>query len=897
MKPRASSASDRHHSLPAEHLDCHPHLPILILILAPFLGHAVSWLTGLSSNPIWTESGTVTGIGPSIIFALDFSDPNVGWTNQALGHLAAQDWLHLIIPWWNPYSGIGLPLAGEMQPAALFLPFVLLLSFQSGIIWLELSLQIFAGIATFALLRRLALGRLSALVGGLLFGFSGTFAWVPGETILNVIPFLPLLLHGIEDARDPARQRRAVVLVALGIGGSILAGFPETAYIDGLLALLWAFMRLFQAPDRPRFVTSIALGGGAGLLIAMPQIVAFFDFTMASNVFHTHRFGNDYVNYRAFAVTVLPYVFGPLGMGAASPLLLDVSGSTGGYVGLLLVLFGAAGFASRRDRRLMLLLAVWLALCIGKTFGFPPIMALVNQVPLMRNVVFSRYSSPSWELALIIPACFAIDNLRTMNVRPVRALIVTLAVLALALWFASPWAAVWRWHAAYRHIMIFWLVRALGFELAALGLVVVVWLASTGEIRRWCLSAVIVLNAMLLFIVPQLSGHRPGTIDRPGLQYLKSHLGLQRFFTLGPIDPNYGAYFKIAGLNHMYLPVAADWVDFIRHHLINNPQFGNGDIFFAPYQPASLGRAADDIEMFQQNYRYLGVRYIVTDRDTSLSPLIKLPSSLGRATAQALYPGQSITMHGVAPPGFATMPPISQLAINQGNYDDTATGLLSATLCSNGICATGSGDLRNSLDNVPFAITLAGQVPLKPGAAYTVTIAHRSGTSPDAIWLYRDRAASTGLGINHTLSGRSPKIAFSVSPDRALFRKVYTDQMMTIWRLPGAQPYYTTAGAACRINRPRRNAAVIDCPAAATLVRRVLFMRGWHATDNATPVAINLQHSVVQSINLHAGRNRVRFRFTPPYAGFAWIAFWLGVLIVLWQGLGRWIMHKGPSAI
>ncbi|SIQ28667.1 glycosyltransferase family protein [Acidiphilium rubrum] len=896
MKSRAAPRLDRARSLPAEHLDRYPRVPILILILAPFLGHAASWLTGLSSNPIWTESGAVTGIGRSIIFALDFSDPNVGWTNQALGHLAAQDWLHFIIPWWNPYSGIGLPLAGEMQPAALFLPFVLLLSFQSGIICLEISLQIFAGIATFALLRRLELGRLSALAGGLLFAFSGTFAWVPGETILNVMPFLPLLLHGIEDARDPAHQRRAIVLVGLGIGGSILAGFPETAYIDGVLALLWAVVRAFQVPDLRRFIGSITLGGVAGLLIASPQIIAFFDFSMASGVFATHQFGTDYINYRGFAVTVLPYVYGPLGMGAASPLLLDVSASTGGYVGLLLVLFGAAGFASRRDRPLVALLAVWIVLSLGKTFGFPPIMALVNAVPLMKNVVFSRYSSPSWELALIIPASFAIDDLRSNRVKPLIPLIVTLAILGLAIDLASPWAAAWHWHAAYRGVMVFWLVRALGFELIALGLVVIVWLVLRGECRRWCLAGLIVVNAMLLFIVPQLSGHQPGTLDRRGIDYLKSHLGLHRYYTLGPLDPNYSAYFRLPSLNHIYLPVAANWVHFVRHHLIDNPSFGNGDIFFAPFRPFSIGGAAHDIEHFQRDYRYLGVRYVLTGPDAALSPSMTYPAPHGRATALPLYPGQSVTVRGIAPPGLAAMPPISQIGVNQGNYDNTATGTMAMRLCSNGLCGIGSADLRRSHDNMPFTVPLAPAIPLQPGAAFTLEIDHISGTSPDAIWLYPASHSHLTTATAGTILHRSPEIAFSVRPDQALFRKVYTDKLMTIWRLAGAKPFYTTTGAACRIGAHSVNGAIIDCPAAATLIRRELFMAGWHATDNGAPVAIHVHHAVVQSIALHAGRNIVRFRFTPPYAGFAWLGFWLGALVLMWQMVGRWISPKGRHA-
>ena len=77
-----------------------------------------------------TSSGWLTGY-PHI-------DGDIAYTTQALGHLAAVDWLRGVVPWWNPYSGIGLPLAGEYQPAALFPP-TLLMALPNGSIQSELK--------------------------------------------------------------------------------------------------------------------------------------------------------------------------------------------------------------------------------------------------------------------------------------------------------------------------------------------------------------------------------------------------------------------------------------------------------------------------------------------------------------------------------------------------------------------------------------------------------------------------------------------------------------------------------------------------------------------------------------------------------------------------------------
>ncbi|MGH9581561.1 MAG: hypothetical protein ACRD4O_01325, partial [Bryobacteraceae bacterium] len=192
-----------------EWLDAHRWLAFALLASIPFLVILPLWIYHLSADPIWFFSGVVKNVRPGVNPAgLPFGDPNVGWTSEALGHLAAWQWLHGKVPWWNPYSGIGLPLAGEMQPGAFFLPFILLLLLHSGFVWLRVSMQLVAGFSTFALLRELSLGRLAALVGSILFELNGTFAFTPGpDSVFCAAAFLPLLLLGIEQVSKRERER------------------------------------------------------------------------------------------------------------------------------------------------------------------------------------------------------------------------------------------------------------------------------------------------------------------------------------------------------------------------------------------------------------------------------------------------------------------------------------------------------------------------------------------------------------------------------------------------------------------------------------------------------------------------------------------------------------------
>ena len=161
----------------------------------PFAVQVPFWLLGLSTDPIWFYSSIISGT--HLVPGSPFLDPNAGFTSEALGHLVAWDWVHGVIPWWNPYTGIGVPLAGELQPGAFFLPFNLLLLLKEGVLWQRIAMQIIAGLATYALLRELGLSRLAAFLGGALFAVNGVIAWTPGPAAVYCsIAFSSVLAMG-----------------------------------------------------------------------------------------------------------------------------------------------------------------------------------------------------------------------------------------------------------------------------------------------------------------------------------------------------------------------------------------------------------------------------------------------------------------------------------------------------------------------------------------------------------------------------------------------------------------------------------------------------------------------------------------------------------------------------
>ena len=281
-----------------------PFVVALPLLLGVRHASALLLFSGLAQDVV---PGPLGGSQPTI-------DPNMGFTSQALGVRAVLDLVHGQLPWWNPFEGVGVPLAGEMQSAALF-PLTLLLGLPGGQLVEHVLFQVMAGLFTYAVLRRLGLLVWPAFAGGACFAFNGVFAWL-GNAVVNPVAFLPMLLLGLEDAAARARLGRAggVAWIAAGIALSLYAGFPEVAYLDGLLALVWAVLRAATLPSgRLVFLGTVAAGGLAGVLLAAPVLVAFADYLPLAEVgMHQAGTGADYphIEPRYLVLVALPYLLG-----------------------------------------------------------------------------------------------------------------------------------------------------------------------------------------------------------------------------------------------------------------------------------------------------------------------------------------------------------------------------------------------------------------------------------------------------------------------------------------------------------------------------------------------------------------------------------------------------------
>ncbi len=578
----------------------------LAAALVVFLVHGIDLSGWLSSNPIYFCSGLghfTPGILPGYPGWVDFQ---AGATTQAIGRLNADSWLHGVVPWWNPYVGVGLPLAAGMQSAAFFLPFVLLLHFTSGVLLLKVALQLMAGQAMLAFLRHLKCGLAASFAGAVLWELNGSFAWFSDAPIFP-IAFLPLLLLGIERAADAAscRQKGRWRLVAVSLLLMEVAGFPETAYLSGLLALAWAVARWAGlAGARAAFARKVIGGGLVSLLVAAPCLWPFAHYLQYGYV-GLRDSGHRGLLPGNFAMAVLPYVFGPLHYGQQHVLWFHM----GGYVGLGPIVLALAGFAgrARRNAGMRWLLAAWIVAAVAKSATMPGVTELINLIPAMQQIMVSRYVAPTLSFAVIVLAALAVDDM-CRQAWPRPRLAVTIGAFGGAL------------------IAGVALVLA-GPQLAELGAAggSPVWAAASGIAGLAILAAFILLGALpqpsrarvaagiliaeacALFIVPLLSGSRDTTLELGPVDFLAKHLGESRYFSVGPAAPNYGSYFRLASVNHNQLPIAELWAEYSRDTL--NPT-SSPDVFNGVSESAA--REVAWFVAHPERFAAVGVKYVLT---------------------------------------------------------------------------------------------------------------------------------------------------------------------------------------------------------------------------------------------------------------------------------------------
>lgn len=575
-------------------------LAVLSLIVLPLLVKAPLLAGVLVADPAASYAGLAAS--PKLVMAGQAAtiDPNVAFTSHALGMYAARIIAAGGSPWWNPFEGIGTPLAGEMQSAALFPPTLLLL-LPRGQVLEHVLFQVISGVTTFTLLRRLRVGIAGAWTAAAIFEFNGVYAWL-ANAVINPVCFLPVVLLGVEQVRMGA-DRWGGLLIAGGVAASIYAGFPEVAYLNSLLIAAWSICRacLLKSDERPKFLISTGVSAVAGVFLAGPLLVAFFDFVPAAYIgSHGDALARLHLLPQFGVAMIVPYFFGNIYGGN-----MAFWANVGGYAGASLTALAIAGALGRSERALRVMLAAWVVITLAVSFGVQPILNLFHLLPLTREAALYRYLDASWIFAACVLAGMGVDDVWARGGRNLRvgvmitaALTAGLVALAVALG-ERPGLSITTLDSAVVQLLAVLALAAASIRrwFAPSGRVAIIALAASGE-------------AIALFAAPLAANPYRAEMDLRGVEFLRSHLGLQRFVSLGPIAANYGAFFELAEVNHNDLPVPQIWTDYARRRL--DPRI----------DPTVLNPVSSESLLARlPAWAAVGTRYIVTPADKPLSQL------------------------------------------------------------------------------------------------------------------------------------------------------------------------------------------------------------------------------------------------------------------------------------
>ncbi len=558
----------------------------------------ISWTAGISHHLCRITCGR-----PAI-------DPNVGFVTQTLGHQAAMDILHGHFPWWNYFQGLGQPLAGEMQASALF-PLTLLFALPSGLVWFHIVLEVIAGISTYFLARRLSLPIFFATVAGMLFALNGTYAWL-GNSVLNPVAFLPMLVLGIEMILDSSSSssKRGWYIAAIALALSLYAGFPEVAYMDGLFGGAWAIVRLFNVPrlQRPRALRRLGLGGVMGVILALPVLIPFDDYLKVGFIGgHTAAVdGALRLPPESLATFFDPYVFGTI---FSNTVVDSMWGEIGGYFGAGIFVLALVGLFGTKLRPLRIFLAVWTALGLAGAFDFLGAKFLWNLIPLVNASSYPRYIMPSCELAVVLLAGFGLWDF-TLSTRAKRLFTTAGIFMVLVLLWCVNEARPYNKGVVFGSSKIHIVYVGLQF----LPFIAVVLLLILGRLHRfrWApfvIAVVIIGESLLYFFVPTAESPKQITIDYAPITYLQTNQGQYRFLDFAVLYPNWGTYFGINEFSDIDLPFPRAFKNLLEDQL--DPGLTPGNQFVVKGGMIGVKHLEYELANHFQAYENASVKYLL----------------------------------------------------------------------------------------------------------------------------------------------------------------------------------------------------------------------------------------------------------------------------------------------
>lgn len=313
----------------------------------------------------------------------------------------AEQWHKFVLPLWNPLSGCGMPLVGDIQ-ATIFSPVRLFLALFPSVRAYNLILvsEVFiAGFAVFILARLLQVSRLSALFAAIAYCFCPYFLYYFELVSGTSLPFLPVLCASFVYSARFGRRLPALLVPSLFTAGYILSGHPESSlYAVAIASSLFFCIRIRDSNVKAvKAFVELSIVAVFSFCFAAPALLPFVEFLKCGD---SYKYG---VGISAFA----PWQGLFLNLqqpcsGGASPYL-------GGVTLLLLPLSLFVGRASRYYVVLLVSMAIVIAFFVTRLY---PIDLLLSVKPF--TYLVTVYLIPGFLLLLSLLAGIGLDSLTVM---------------------------------------------------------------------------------------------------------------------------------------------------------------------------------------------------------------------------------------------------------------------------------------------------------------------------------------------------------------------------------------------------------------------------------------------------------------------------------------------------
>ncbi len=365
-----------------------------LLVLAPALHHGLSLgpydllsKSGLTRAPGATVRNSTTG--DQIAEMIPWS--NLAWLQVHQGHL----------PLWNPFNGLGLPLAFNWQSGVFSLPSVISYAFP---LRLSYSVQIvitmlIAGTGAYALARVLHVGIIGCATAGTVFELSGSFVGWLGYPHASVMSWAGWLLAVAVLIVRGGHRLRNITLFAVIMAFAVYAGQPEilTMLLVSALVVVVTMVVVRTRTSWPgrswgRPLIDLVLAIGAGLALGAPLILPGLQVLSASTrnsgaLVAKTPVGKSLPPHDLFHLLVQGYNGLPI---AGSHVFGDtVYFDTAAYVGVVAVALAVLGLVRRWRRPGVAALGVLAVVTTVVVFA-PPVEAVFLHLPQIQTIDWHR---------------------------------------------------------------------------------------------------------------------------------------------------------------------------------------------------------------------------------------------------------------------------------------------------------------------------------------------------------------------------------------------------------------------------------------------------------------------------------------------------------------------------